>query len=91
MGVGGGAQGEMAVIDERCAIPLPDGLAWEEAGGFPEAFSTAYDALFTQCGLSMGERVLVTAAAGGVGSAAVQLAVGDRRRHGGVGAISEAA
>jgi NADPH:quinone reductase len=72
--VGGGAQAEMAVMDERCALAVPDGLPWEEAGGFPEVFSTAYDALFTQCGLAMGDRVLVTAAAGGVGTAGVQLA-----------------
>jgi NADPH:quinone reductase-like Zn-dependent oxidoreductase len=72
--VGGGAQAELAVIDESGALGVPDGLAWEEAGGFPEAFSTAYDALFTQCGLAMGDRVLVTAAAGGVGTAGVQLA-----------------
>lgn len=72
--VGGGAQAEMTVVDERCLLAVPDGLSWEEAGGFPEAFSTAYDALFTQCGLAMGERVLVTAAAGGVGTAGVQLA-----------------
>ena len=52
----------------------PTTCAWPEAGGFPEAFSTAYDALFTQCGLALGERVLVTGAAGGVGSAGVQLA-----------------
>jgi NADPH:quinone reductase-like Zn-dependent oxidoreductase len=72
--VGGGAQAEMAAIDERCALAVPAGLSWEEAGGFPEVFSTAHDALFTQCGLAMGERVLVTAAAGGVGTAGVQLA-----------------
>jgi len=72
--VGGGAQAELAVVDERCAMPVPRDVAWSEAGGFPEAFSTAYDALFTQCGLAMGDRVLVTGAAGGVGSAAVQLA-----------------
>jgi NADPH:quinone reductase-like Zn-dependent oxidoreductase len=40
----------------------------------PEAFTTAHDALFTQAGLTVGERVLVHGAAGGVGSAAVQLA-----------------
>jgi NADPH:quinone reductase-like Zn-dependent oxidoreductase len=72
--VGGGAQAELALIDERCAMAVPEGLSWEEAGGFPEAFSTAHDALFTQCGLAMGDRVLVTAAAGGVGTAGVQLA-----------------
>jgi len=47
---------------------------WPEAGGFPEAFSTACDALWDQAGLSLGERVLVTGAAGGVGTAGVQLA-----------------
>ena len=72
--VGGGAQAELAVVDERCAMAVPPGLAWAEAGGFPEAFSTAYDALFTQCRLAVGERVLVTGAAGGVGTAGVQLA-----------------
>jgi NADPH:quinone reductase-like Zn-dependent oxidoreductase len=73
--VGGGAQAEMVAIDEHSALAVPDDLSWSEAGGFPEAFSTAYDALFTQCGLALGDRVLVTAAAGGVGTAGVQLAV----------------
>jgi NADPH:quinone reductase-like Zn-dependent oxidoreductase len=73
--VGGGAQAELAVVHERTAIPVPEHLDWSEAGGFPEAFTTAHDALFTQCGLSMGERVCVHGAAGGVGIAGVQLAV----------------
>lgn len=72
--VGGGAQAELAVVDERCAMAVPSETTWAEAGGFPEAFSTVYDALFTQCGLAVGERVLVTGAAGGVGCAGVQLA-----------------
>ncbi|HXQ43019.1 MAG TPA: zinc-binding dehydrogenase [Acidimicrobiales bacterium] len=72
--VGGGAQAELVTIEEDCALGVPDGLSWPEAGGFPEAFSTAYDALFTQCGLAAGDRVLVTGAAGGVGTAGVQLA-----------------
>jgi NADPH:quinone reductase-like Zn-dependent oxidoreductase len=73
--VGGGAQAELAVVHERTAIPVPDGLAWPEAGGFPEVFTTAHDALFTQCELSVGERACVHGAAGGVGVAGVQLAV----------------
>ncbi|MGI8683530.1 MAG: alcohol dehydrogenase catalytic domain-containing protein [Acidimicrobiales bacterium] len=73
--VGGGAQAELCVVHERLAIPVPAATPWEEAGGFPEAFTTAHDALFTQCGLTIGERVLVSGAAGGVGTAAVQLAV----------------
>jgi NADPH:quinone reductase-like Zn-dependent oxidoreductase len=72
--VGGGAHAEMAVVDEVEALAVPEGLDWISAGGFPEAFSTAHDALFTQAGLEMGERVLVSGAAGGVGTAGVQLA-----------------
>jgi NADPH2:quinone reductase len=72
--VGGGGQAELAVAHERVAMPVPDGVDWPEAGGFPEVFTTAHDALFTQCGLGSGERVLVHGAAGGVGTAGVQLA-----------------
>ncbi|HEX2039000.1 MAG TPA: zinc-binding dehydrogenase [Acidimicrobiales bacterium] len=72
--VGGGGQAELAVVHERAAMPVPGGLSWEEAGGLPEAYTTAHDALFTQCGLSVGERVCIHGAAGGVGSAAVHLA-----------------
>jgi NADPH:quinone reductase len=72
--VGGGGQAELAVIHERVAIPVPAGLGWPEAGGFPEVVTTAHDALFTQCGLGLGDRLLVHGAAGGVGTAAVQLA-----------------
>ncbi len=72
--VGGGAQATLAVVDEAHALPVPDGVPWTEAGGFPEVFTTAYDALFRQAGLQMGERVLVSGAAGGVGTAGVQLA-----------------
>ena len=72
--VGGGGQAELAVVHERAAMPVPDELDWTAAGGVPEAFTTAHDALFTQAGLTVGERVLVHGAAGGVGMAAVQLA-----------------
>jgi len=73
--VGGGGQAELAVVHERCAIPVPDTVDWAAAGGFPEVFTTAHDALFTQCGLAMGERLCVHGAAGGVGVAGVQLGV----------------
>jgi NADPH2:quinone reductase len=69
-----GEQATMAVLDESHALAVPDSLPWPEAGGFPEVFSTAFDALFTQADLRMGERVLVSGAAGGVGTAGVQLA-----------------
>src|SRR3954447_1636112 len=71
--VGGGAQAQLAVVHERQLMPVPDALDWPQAGGFPEVFTTAEDALFTQCGLRPGERLLVHGAAGGVGTAAVQL------------------
>ena len=71
--VGGGGQAELAVVHERQLMPVPEGLDWPEAGGLPEVFTTAHDALFTQCGLKAGERLLVHGAAGGVGHAAAQL------------------
>ena len=71
--VAGGAQATMAVVDESHLLAVPDSVDWPEAGGFPEVFSTAHDALFTRCGLSAGDRLLVTGAAGGVGVAGVQL------------------
>ena len=72
--VAGAGQAERAVVHERLALPAPDVLSWEEAGGFPEVFTTAHDALFTQCELGPGERALIHGAAGGVGIAGVQLA-----------------
>jgi NADPH:quinone reductase-like Zn-dependent oxidoreductase len=71
--VGGGGQAELAIVHERAVMPVPDELDWVAAGGVPEAFTTAHDALFTQAGLSVGERLLVHGAAGGVGMAAVQI------------------
>jgi NADPH:quinone reductase len=71
--VGGGGHAELAVVHERAAMPVPDGFDWPQAGGIPEVFTTAHDALFTQAGLRPGEHLLVHGAAGGVGTAAVQL------------------
>ena len=71
--VSGGGQAELALVNERVAMPVPDELDWTAAGGVPEVFTTAHDALFTQAQLMLGERLLVHGAAGGVGMAAVQL------------------
>jgi NADPH:quinone reductase len=71
--VGGGGQAELALVHERAAMRVPDALEWPQAGGLPEVFTTAHDALFTQAALRPGEHLLVHGAAGGVGSAAVQL------------------
>src|SRR5213083_2083951 len=72
--VAGGGQAELALVHERAAMPVPDALDWPAEGGFPEVFTTAHDAVFTQAGLEPGERLLVQGGAGGVGTAAVQLA-----------------
>ena len=73
--VGGGAQAELAVAHERLLMPVPASLDWPSAGGLPEVFTTAHDALLTQAGLQPGERLLVHGGAGGVGTAAIQLGV----------------
>jgi len=72
--VGGGAQAELCVVHERQLMPVPAGLDWAAAGGLPEAFTTAHDAIFTQAQLRSGEHLLVHGGAGGVGTAAIQLA-----------------
>jgi NADPH2:quinone reductase len=71
--VGGGGQAELAVVHERQLMPVPGALDWPAAGGFPEVFTTAHDALFTQAGLQAGDKLLVHGGAGGVGTAAIQL------------------
>ena len=72
--VGGGAQAQLVTIHERQLMPVPDGLDWAAAGGLPEVFVTAHDAIFAQAELRSGERLLVHGGAGGVGTAAIQLA-----------------
>lgn len=72
--VGGGGQAELSIVHERQLMPVPDALDLVAAGGFPEVFTTAHDAISTQAGLRPGERFLVHGAAGGVGTAAIQIA-----------------
>jgi NADPH:quinone reductase len=72
--VGGGAQAEYLLSHEGLLVEIPENLDFVQAASIPEVFMTAHDALFTQAGLRMGERVLVHAAGSGVGTAAIQLA-----------------
>jgi putative PIG3 family NAD(P)H quinone oxidoreductase len=72
--VGGGAMATWTVVHEREVLRIPDNLSFAEAAAIPEVFLTAYDALFCQAGLRMGEVVLLHAVASGVGTAALQLA-----------------
>lgn len=71
--LGGGGYAEFCVAHERAIAEVPDSLDWTQAAAVPEAFITAHDALITQAGLRSGERVLIHAAASGVGLAAAQL------------------
>ena len=70
----GGGQAEFVTVAESNLARIPTDLNFNEAAAVPEAFITAYDALFARGDLRMGERVLIHAAASGVGTAAVQLA-----------------
>ena len=72
--VGGGAYAMVARIDHRMAIPIPVGLDYVQAAAIPEVFVTANEALIHLAALQKGQAVLIHAASGGVGSAAVQLA-----------------
>src|SRR5437764_437241 len=71
---GGGGQAEYILTHEGLLVEIPDNLDFVQAAGVPEVFMTAHDALFTQGGLQMGERILIHAAGSGVGTAAIQLA-----------------
>lgn len=70
----GGAQAEYIVVPQSSLAEIPANMSWAQAAAVPEVFITAHDALFTQAGLEMGERVLIHAAGSGVGTAAIQLA-----------------
>ncbi|MFF1614048.1 SDR family NAD(P)-dependent oxidoreductase [Amycolatopsis sp. NPDC058278] len=68
------AFGSHAVTDERLAAPVPEGWSFAQAASVAGVFLTAYYALRDLAGVRPGESVLIHAAAGGVGIAAVQLA-----------------
>lgn len=72
--IGGAGHAEYLCLHEREAIPMPRSMSWEDAAAIPEAFLTAYDALFIRVDLRAGETVLIHAVGSGVGTAALQLA-----------------
>ena len=69
-------QAELVTVAADQAFPLPKKLSFEEGAAFPVNYATAYAALVIMGGLKKGERVLIHAAAGGVGTAATQIARG---------------
>jgi NADPH:quinone reductase-like Zn-dependent oxidoreductase len=69
-----GGYAEQVVVGAADAIALPDALSFEQGAAIPVAYATAWAALVGFGSLRAGERVLIHAAAGGVGIAALQLA-----------------
>ncbi|MBM6545363.1 zinc-binding dehydrogenase [Janibacter sp. YIM B02568] len=70
-----GTFAEVVSVPERCVLPKPPELSFEEAACLPVAWGTAYRMLFTQAQIKAGDRVLVQGVGGGVASAAIKLAV----------------
>ncbi len=73
IGGGGGGYAERVAVDRRWLLPLPPNASFAEGAAFPTAFLTAWIPLTELVRISFGARVLVTAAAGAVGTAGVQL------------------
>ena len=69
----GGGYAERVVVDRRWLLPLPENASFAEGAAFPMAFLTAWIPLSELVRIAFGARVLVTAAAGAVGTAAVQI------------------
>jgi len=72
--IAGGGYAELVVVPAGQLMPIPAGLSWTDAAAIPEVFLTAHDNLFTRGRLAAGETVLIHGGAGGVGTAAIQLA-----------------
>jgi NADPH:quinone reductase-like Zn-dependent oxidoreductase len=69
-----GGQQSMVTVPAGQVIPLSDSLSYEQGAAFPVNYATAYAALVIMGGLRKGDRVLIHAAAGGVGISATQIA-----------------
>lgn len=70
----GGGYAELVAAHEDHVMRIPDSMTFEEAGGVPEAWLTAYQLLHKVAGIKPGQNVLIHAGGSGVGLAAVQLA-----------------
>ena len=65
---------EFVCANSHTLMRIPESVSWEEAGGFPNTFVTAHDALVTAAKVGPGDTVLVNAASSGIGVAAIQIA-----------------
>ena len=84
----GGGFAELALASAGGLAVMPDGASFEDAAGLVIGAGTAHQALVDRGSLRAGETVLITAAAGGVGSAAVQIAVALSARPVGLASLS---
>ena len=71
---GTGGFGTHAVVQAALVMPLPPGFAFDDAAAFVLTYATTHHALLDRAALKAGETVLVLGAAGGVGTAAIQIA-----------------
>lgn len=71
--LGGGGYAEYAVASELCILPLPAGVALEDAAALPEAYFTVWTNLFDSARIRPGESLLVHGGSSGIGTAAIQL------------------
>lgn len=72
--LGGGGYAEYAVCDARHALPIPEGLSFEEAAGLPETVFTVFANVFEHGALKSGETLLLHGATSGIGTTAIQMA-----------------
>ncbi|MFN7834649.1 MAG: NAD(P)H-quinone oxidoreductase [Burkholderiaceae bacterium] len=72
--VDGGGYAEYVVASQELCLPIPSGVDLIDAAGLPEVYMTVWSNIFERCRLQAGETLLVHGGAGGIGTAAVQLA-----------------
>ena len=72
--LGGGGYAEYAVVDARHALPIPEGMSFEQAAGLPETVFTVYANVFEHGALKAGETLLLHGATSGIGTTAIQRA-----------------
>lgn len=72
--LGGGGYAEQVAVDARHALPVPEGLSWEEAAALPETAFTVFTNVFEGGALKAGETLLIHGATSGIGVMAIQMA-----------------
>jgi NADPH:quinone reductase len=72
--VTGGAHADRAVVQEAAALPIPEGMSFEQAGAFPETYFTVWSNVFDRAALKKGETLLVHGGTSGIGTTAIMLA-----------------